>query len=81
MKRLSTPEERQKFVDDWNAMVATVAAYSDKYMLPKPDMIYPPEVHTAMISVAETRLLPTVIWQGVRIRFGRFEHTESLRLI
>lgn len=81
MKRLETAEQRQQFVDDWNNMVATVAEFSNKYDLGKPDMVYPPEVHTLMNSVGNTRLLPTVIWQGVRVRFGRFEQADTLRQI
>ena len=71
--------QRQEFVDDWNRMIAAIATFSDKYDLAKPDMVYPPEVHALMNSVAETRLLGTLIWNGVRVRFGRFEQAEILR--
>lgn len=69
----------QEFIADWNRMVATVAEFSAKWDLPKPEMIFHPQVHTVMNAVADVRILGTLIHMGVKVRFGRFEQATVLR--
>jgi hypothetical protein len=69
----------EEFIDDWNSMIAHVAQFSDKWNLPKAEMIFHPCVHTTMNAVAQERILGTLIHKGVKVRFGRFEQSTVLR--
>jgi hypothetical protein len=71
--------ERNEFVDDWNKMVAGVARFSDKWDMPKGELVFPPEMLSVMRSVSEVHLLDTFIAMGVRTHFGRFEQMTVLR--
>jgi hypothetical protein len=74
-----TLEEKNAFVADWNAMVATVARFGDKYKLPKGELIFPPIVLDDLRDVAQENILGTLINHGVRVRFGTFEQAETFR--
>lgn len=68
------------FVDDYNRMIATVANFCDRYMVPKPDLIFPPQMLERMKSASGVRdMLGTLIFMGVRVRFGVWEQRDVLR--
>jgi hypothetical protein len=72
-------QKRDEIVADWNAMVAAVAQFSDKYELPKGELIFPPVVLDNLRDACRERLLDTFIFMGVRIRFGRFQQMDVFR--
>lgn len=76
---MSTAEKRAEFIHDWNAMVATVARFSDKYQIPKGELIFPPSVLDDLRDASTEKLLDTFIVNGVRTRFGRFQQAEIFR--
>lgn len=65
--------------DDWNRMIATIADFCAKHDLPKPDVIFAPQVFSRIQSTVKERLLPTLINRGVRVRFGKFEQSDVFR--
>jgi hypothetical protein len=77
--RKVSEQKRDEIVADWNAMVAAVAQFSDKYELPKGELIFPPVVLDNLRDACRERLLDTFIFMGVRIRFGRFQQMDVFR--
>lgn len=71
--------KRDEFADDWNAMIATIAQFSDKHDLPKGELIFPPVVLDNLNDAIQERILGTLINRGVKVRFGRFEQAETFR--
>lgn len=71
--------QRQEFVDDWNKMVAGVARFSEKWDMPKGELVFPPQMLDVMRSVSNVHLLDTFIAMGIRTHFGRFEQMTVLR--
>jgi hypothetical protein len=75
-----TYENGPKFIDDWNSMIQAVADFSEKWELPAPEMVFHPRVHVTMNYVAEPHIiLGTLIYAGVKVRFGRFDLATVLR--
>lgn len=81
MKKPRGEAERQEFVDDWNKMVAGVARFSEKWDMPKGELVFPPEMLSVMRSVSSVQLLDTFVAMGIRTRFGRFEQMDVLRQV
>lgn len=79
MSKINTPEKRQECVDDWNRMVATVSEFSEKWDLPKADMVFHPKALALIRTVAQENIRSTLIHLGVRVRFGIFEQAEIIR--
>lgn len=71
--------KRDELINDWNAMVATVAQFSNKHGFPKGEIIFPPQVLDNLRDACEVHLLDTFIVHGVRARFGRFEQADVFR--
>lgn len=71
--------DTDKFIEDWNAMVATVARFSEKYDLPKGELVFPPAVLDNLRDACDEHLLDTFIVNGIRTRFGRFEQADVFR--
>jgi hypothetical protein len=71
-----------EFVDDYNRMIATVSNFCDKHNIRKPDLIFHPSVLTKMKAASGVNsMLGTLIFMGVRVRFGDWEQRETLRQI
>lgn len=68
-----TPETSRDFIEDWNLMVEETAAFCERYAIPKPEMIFRPDVHRLMNAIADTALCSTIIYRDIKIRFGTFE--------
>lgn len=76
----TAPKSKEdELVDDWNDMVATVAAFSEKHNLPKAELIFDPRVLYKLRSVSDVHILGTLIHMGVKARFGKFELGTILR--
>lgn len=73
-----TPEA---FVDDWNAMIATVSETCTRHNLRKPDMVFHPEWLEAMRALSGQRISSTLIHTGVRVKFATFEQATVIREI
>jgi hypothetical protein len=71
--------DTDKFIEDWNAMVATVARFSKKYDLPPGELIFPPIVLDNLRDACREHLLDTFVANGIRTRFGRFEQADVFR--
>jgi hypothetical protein len=70
------------FVDDYNRMIATVSNFCDQYMIGKPDMIFHPAVLDRMKSASGVRdMLGTLIFMGIRVRFGTWEQRDVFRAV
>ena len=69
------------FIKDWNKTVARIAEFSAQYGLPAPDMIFNPIWRTRMDDAAgkiSPQILGTLIYMGVRVRFGQFVQADVL---
>lgn len=66
------------FIAEWNKTVATVSVFCDRFNLPKPDMIFLPEVQYHMSKIAGQRIGSPIIYAGVRVRFGRLAPMDVL---
>lgn len=71
--------KRDEIVEDWNAMIAAIAQFSDKHDLPKAEIIFPPAVLDNLRDACDEHLLDTFIVNGIRARFGRFEQADVFR--
>lgn len=71
--------KRDEIIDDWNAMVAHVAEFSDKHGLPKGELIFPAVVLDNLRDACDEKLLDTFIVRGIRARFGHFEQSDVFR--
>lgn len=73
---------RGAFVDDYNRMVATISTFCDRYRVRKPDMLFGRDLYDMMrANDPHFRLLGTLIFMGIRIRFGTVEQADVLRTI
>lgn len=72
-------QHKNELVEDWNAMVATVAHFSNKHDLPAGELVFPPVVLDTLRDLTREHLLSTFIIRGVRARFGRFEQTTAFK--
>lgn len=71
----------EAFIADWNRMVGTISVLCGQYDLPKPEMVFHPKVLSLMRSISNSRIADTIIFAGVKIRFGKFEQADVLRQI
>lgn len=67
------------FVDDWNKMVATISVLCSQHDLPKPEMVFHPTWLARMRDISNTRIADTIVYAGVKIRFGRFVQFDGLQ--
>lgn len=75
------PLEPDAFVNDWNAMVATISVTCECYNLRKPDMIFNPEWLMAIRKNSQQHISSTLVHMGVRVKFATFEQATVLREI
>jgi hypothetical protein len=70
------------FVDDYNRMIATISNFCSRYDVSKPDMIFHPQMLTKMKAHSGVHsMLGTLIFMGVRVRFGTWEQRDVFKAI
>jgi hypothetical protein len=79
--RTWTQTDPGSFTDDYNRMIAVVANFCDKHNVHKPDMIFHPKMLDRMRATSGLNMLGTLIFMGVRVRFGLWEQADVLRSI
>lgn len=70
---------RENFVMQWNKTIAQVGVFAQQQKLPAPELIFNPLWHDKINDACDSPILGTLIWMGVRIRFGAFEQRDVLR--
>lgn len=68
----------QAFIAEWNKSIATISVFCDRFGLPKPDMIFPPEWQHYMNRIAGQHIGSPIIYAGVRVRFGKLAPMDVL---
>jgi hypothetical protein len=76
-----TQRDVGSFTDDYNRMIATVANFCDKHDVHKPDMVFHPDMLNKMRATSQQNILGTLIFMGVRVRFGLWEQRDVFRSI
>ena len=76
-----TEDHGQAFIADWNKMIATISVTARQWNMPVPQLICGPKWYAHMNSVATIRLMPVLVYAGVKIRFGDFEQADVLRTV
>jgi len=71
--------DANNFVNDWNKMIGTISSFSSKWNLPQPEIIYHPKVLDHIRANSYERISDTLIFMGVKIRFGFWEVVTSFR--
>ncbi|WP_372732948.1 hypothetical protein [Novosphingobium sp.] len=69
---------RDAFIRDWNRTIGTVGVFAAQWGLPAPEMLFHPKWHEAMNYNSSQPIRATLIWQGVKIRFGFVEQRDVL---
>lgn len=76
------PENKaEEFVDDWNRMIGTISFMAAKYDLPAPDLVFHPKWRDHMRLMSRENIQGTLIYMGVRARFGMFEQRDVLKAL
>lgn len=72
-------QNREKFIRDWDQMIGRISNFCDYNNLPKPEMLFHPAWLDKMNSVSDYRIMGTLIYAGVKVRFGRIEQYDVIR--
>lgn len=67
-----------EFVDDWNRTIDAVSMFATKYDLPRPEMLFHPRWLDRMNESSTLRISGTLIYRGVKARFGGYEQRDVL---
>lgn len=70
-----------EFADDYNRMIATVSNFCAKHDVKTPDMLFGRDMLAKMCASSDVPLLGTLIFRGVRVRFGQIEQADVLRTV
>lgn len=73
------PYTEAAFVNDWNAMVATISVTCTRYNLRKPDMVFHPQWLRLMRQYSQQHISSTLVHMGVRVKFATFEQATVIR--
>jgi hypothetical protein len=79
--RTWTERDVGAFTDDYNRMIATVANFCARYDIDKPDIIFRPRMLDKLRATSQQNILGTLIFMGVRVRFGLWEQRDVFRSI
>ena len=72
----------KSFVEDYNHMMGGIADFCNRYDVPKPDVIFHPKMLDKMRSESDMHsMLGTLIFMGIRVRFGLWEQRDVLRSV
>ncbi len=69
---------RDAFIRDWNKTIGTVGVFAAQWGMPAPEMLFCPEWLAAMNYHSDVQIRSTLIWQGVKVRFGLVEQRDVL---
>lgn len=72
-------QARERFANDWNELISRINRFAKKYDMPAPDLIWHPRWFEHIQSTVVSPLLSTLIWGGVRSRFGFWEQRDTFR--
>lgn len=79
--RTWTERDVGSFTDDYNRMVAAVSNFCAKHDIQKPDLIFHPKMLDRMRAVSGQNIRGTLIFMGLRVRFGHFEQADVFRSV
>lgn len=69
---------RDAFIKDWNKTIGTVGVFAAQWNLPAPEMLFNPKWLEYMNRNSPQPIRATLIWQGVKVRFGHVEQRDVL---
>jgi len=69
---------RDAFIRDWNKTIGTVGVFAAQWGMRPPEMLFHPEWYAAMNYHSDVQIRSTLIWQGVKVRFGFVEQRDVL---
>lgn len=72
---------RDEFVNDWNAAIATVSMYAEKYNMRKPDMVFHPDWLRKIRVMSHEHIAGTLVHMGVRVKFATWQQVDALKEI
>jgi hypothetical protein len=71
----------KSFTEDYNRMIGGISDFCNRYQVRKPELIFHPSMLDRMNMESNERILGTLIFMGIRVRFGTFEQADVLRPI
>lgn len=71
----------KSFTEDYNRMIGDIADFCNRYDVHKPDMIFHPAMLDRMRATSQQDIRGTLIFMGVRVRFGLWEQREVFRSV
>ena len=75
---LEGAERRDAFVWDWNKTIAQIGVFCKQYNIPEPELLFHPRVLDHMNAASSQRISGTLIYMGVKVRFGGYEQRDVL---
>lgn len=71
----------KSFTEDYNRMIGHIADFCNRYDVHNPDLIFHPAMLDRMRASSQQDIRSTLIYMGVRVRFGLWEQREVFRSV